>query len=155
YRTTEVAGDRFLCVGDAGGFVDPIFSSGVYVAMQTGEMAASGILVAFAGGRLGARPFPPSTKPRRPRVRPLLRSLPPWARASLRRSYRCACAEVCRRPRARVALSDGVSGVLAGGAFLRMRLRSWGALAVVSGGVRVRRWRRRWRGRPVESRLEW
>jgi len=31
----------------------------------------------------------------------------------------------------------------------------WGSLTVFFAVVRVNRWRRRWRGRPVESRLEW
>ncbi|HEV8440834.1 MAG TPA: tryptophan 7-halogenase, partial [Methylomirabilota bacterium] len=35
YRAEPAVGDRFLCVGDAVAFVDPIFSSGVYVAMQS------------------------------------------------------------------------------------------------------------------------
>jgi hypothetical protein len=36
-----------------------------------------------------------------------------------------------------------------------MRLRNRGSLAVFFAIVRVNRWLRRWRGRPVESRLEW
>ena len=147
YRTTEVAGDRFLCVGDAVAFVDPIFSSGVYVAMQTGEMAASEILVAFADGRFEARRFRRYTKRVRRGVSPFVRFIRRW--------YEPAFVEIFLRPSERLAMLDSVTGVLAGGAFLRMRLRMWGSLTVFFVIVRVNRWRRRWRGRPVESRLEW
>jgi flavin-dependent dehydrogenase len=34
YRSTGCTGDRFALVGDAYAFVDPVFSSGVYLAMQ-------------------------------------------------------------------------------------------------------------------------
>jgi flavin-dependent dehydrogenase len=39
YFTEEVAGPGFLVVGDAGCFVDPIFSAGVYLALVTGIRA--------------------------------------------------------------------------------------------------------------------
>ena len=55
----------------------------------------------------------------------------------------------------RLGILDSVLGVLAGGAFLRMRLRMRGSLTVFFAIVRVNRWLRRWRGRPVESRLSW
>lgn len=34
YRSTLCAGDRFLLIGDAYTFIDPVFSSGVYLAMR-------------------------------------------------------------------------------------------------------------------------
>ena len=40
YLHSQHAGDRFLIVGDAGAFLDPIFSTGVLLAMQTGIEAA-------------------------------------------------------------------------------------------------------------------
>ena len=147
YRTTEVAGDRFLCVGDTVAFVDPIFSSGVYVAMQTGEMAAPEILAAFADGRFEARRFRGYTRRVRRGVSPFVRFIRRW--------YEPAFVEIFLRPSERLGMLDNVTGVLAGGAFLRMRLRMWGSLTVFFAIVRVNRWLRRWRGRPVESRLEW
>jgi flavin-dependent dehydrogenase/glycosyltransferase involved in cell wall biosynthesis len=147
YRTSPVAGDRFLCVGDALAFVDPIFSSGVYLALQTGEMAAAEILAAFAEGRFEARRFNAYTR----RVR---RGVSPFVRF-IRRYYEPAFIEIFLQPRERLAMLDSVTGVLAGGAFLRMRLKMWGSLAVFFTIVRINRWVRRWRGRPVESRLEW
>jgi len=40
YTCTRMGGRRWLMVGDAYAFVDPIFSTGVYLAMHTAERAA-------------------------------------------------------------------------------------------------------------------
>lgn len=40
YYTEQLAGPGWFLVGDAGGFMDPIFSGGVFVAMATGRAAA-------------------------------------------------------------------------------------------------------------------
>ena len=50
---------------------------------------------------------------------------------------------------------DSVTGVLAGGAYLSMPLRMRLSLALFFTIVRVNRWVRYWKGRSVESRLEW
>ena len=52
YRASRVAGDGWVLVGDAFGFLDPIYSSGVFLALKTGELAADAINAAFAGGDL-------------------------------------------------------------------------------------------------------
>lgn len=44
YRADRIAGDGWVLVGDAFGFVDPIYSSGVYLALVSGEMAADAIV---------------------------------------------------------------------------------------------------------------
>jgi flavin-dependent dehydrogenase len=41
YACSRISGPRWLMVGDAYAFVDPIFSTGVYLAMHSGELAAS------------------------------------------------------------------------------------------------------------------
>jgi FADH2-dependent halogenase len=40
YRCREVAGDGYLLLGDAAAFIDPVFSTGVWLAMSSAEMAA-------------------------------------------------------------------------------------------------------------------
>lgn len=40
YRNVRLQGDRWLLAGDAAGFIDPVFSSGVYLAMMSAEKAA-------------------------------------------------------------------------------------------------------------------
>ena len=57
YRTAPVVGDRFVCVGDSVVFIDPIFSTGVFVAMQSAELASAEILRAFRDNRFAARRF--------------------------------------------------------------------------------------------------
>jgi flavin-dependent dehydrogenase len=40
YRNKKLTGDRWLLAGDAAGFIDPVFSSGVFLAVFAGEKAA-------------------------------------------------------------------------------------------------------------------
>jgi flavin-dependent dehydrogenase len=51
------AGDRFVLVGDAGAFLDPIFSTGVLLAMQSGVEAANAISSGIRAGDLRRRRF--------------------------------------------------------------------------------------------------
>ena len=48
YRATRCAGEGWVLVGDAFGFLDPMYSSGVFLALKSGEMAADAINEAFA-----------------------------------------------------------------------------------------------------------
>jgi flavin-dependent dehydrogenase len=50
YRATRVAGDGWVLVGDAFGFLDPLYSSGVLLALRSGEMAADAIGEGLAKG---------------------------------------------------------------------------------------------------------
>src|SRR6266704_3052511 len=43
YRSKRLHGDRWLLAGDAAGFIDPIFSSGVFLAVFSGELAADAL----------------------------------------------------------------------------------------------------------------
>lgn len=43
YTTQKQAGDGWVLVGDAGGFIDPIYSSGVYLALKSGMMAGEAV----------------------------------------------------------------------------------------------------------------
>jgi flavin-dependent dehydrogenase len=43
YRTTQASGDGWVVVGDAWGFLDPLYSSGVLLALKSGELAADAI----------------------------------------------------------------------------------------------------------------
>ena len=48
YRSTRVAGDGWVLVGDAFGFLDPLYSSGVLLALKSGELAADAIVEGLA-----------------------------------------------------------------------------------------------------------
>lgn len=43
YRTSRMTGDRWMLAGDAAGFIDPVFSSGVFLAVLAGEQAADAL----------------------------------------------------------------------------------------------------------------
>jgi flavin-dependent dehydrogenase len=48
YRSREVAGDGWVLVGDAFGFLDPLYSSGVLLALKSGACAADAIAEGLA-----------------------------------------------------------------------------------------------------------
>jgi flavin-dependent dehydrogenase len=54
YRSTHNAGDGFILIGDAYGFLDPIYSSGVLLALKMAELAADRIHEAFANNDFSA-----------------------------------------------------------------------------------------------------
>ena len=50
YRATRVAGDGWVMIGDAWGFLDPLYSSGVLLALKSGELAADAIVEGLESG---------------------------------------------------------------------------------------------------------
>lgn len=57
YRNTRFFGPRLVRVGDAAGFMDPVFSSGVYIAMYSGRLAARAIIASLKAGDDGSSRF--------------------------------------------------------------------------------------------------
>jgi len=57
YRSNYCAGDGVLLVGDAFAFLDPVFSSGVFLALKSAELAADTIDKALRKGDLSAERF--------------------------------------------------------------------------------------------------
>lgn len=53
YFNRRLAGPRLARVGDAAGFMDPIFSAGVYLAMWSGQLAAEAVAAALTTGSDG------------------------------------------------------------------------------------------------------
>ena len=47
YRNTSLVGPRWMLVGDAAGFIDPVFSTGVFLAIASGEQTADAIHMAL------------------------------------------------------------------------------------------------------------
>ncbi len=50
YRSRYCAADGLLLAGDAFAFLDPVFSSGVFLALKSGELAADAVDAALASG---------------------------------------------------------------------------------------------------------
>ena len=147
YRNAPIVGDRFLAVGDAITFVDPIFSSGVFIAMRSAELAAEAILAAFSDGRFAARRFAPYE-------RRVWRGITPFLRF-IHKYYEPAFLDVFLRPNNKIGTVDAVLNVLSGGAFIHMPLRVRLSLTLLFAITRINTWLRRREGLPVESRLEW
>ena len=57
YLASEHAGDRWLLAGDAGAFLDPIFSTGVLMAMESGVEAAAAVHRGLTAGDLSRAAF--------------------------------------------------------------------------------------------------
>jgi flavin-dependent dehydrogenase len=54
YRSKQVAGDGWVLVGDAFGFLDPLYSSGVLLALKSGQLAADAIVEGLSKGDTSA-----------------------------------------------------------------------------------------------------
>lgn len=50
YKMTQFAGDRFILIGDAARFVDPIFSSGVSIALNSARFGSEDVIRAVKSG---------------------------------------------------------------------------------------------------------
>lgn len=57
YRNEQFTGDRWILAGDAAGFIDPVFSSGVFLAILTGEESANAVMGALNRVQLRSRLF--------------------------------------------------------------------------------------------------
>ncbi len=147
YTNAPMVGDRFLAVGDAIAFVDPIFSSGVFIAIRSGELAAQSILAAFADNRFRARRFAAYE-------RQVWRGVNPFFKF-IHKYYEPSFMDLFLRPRDHFGMVRAVLNVLSGGAFINMPWRVRASLAILFGIARVNTWARRRAGKPVESRLEW
>jgi flavin-dependent dehydrogenase len=54
YRSSKVAGDGWVLVGDAFGFLDPLYSSGILLALKSGALAADAIAAGLDRGDTSA-----------------------------------------------------------------------------------------------------
>lgn len=50
YATSRASGDGWVLVGDSWGFIDPIYSSGVWFALKSGQLAADAIIEGLRSG---------------------------------------------------------------------------------------------------------
>ena len=119
YYNRRLTGRRTLRIGDAAGFMDPIFSAGVYLAMWSGKLAAEVIVKSLAKGDDGARRFPKFEK----RVQGGMEFY--WQ--MVEQYYTKPFMELFLQPRNHFNLPDAVNAVLAGelegGWNLRWRLK--------------------------------
>ena len=55
YRMEHYAGPGYVMLGDAGAFLDPVFSSGVFLTMKSAQVASKAIQKCFASGDFSGR----------------------------------------------------------------------------------------------------
>jgi len=106
YRNRRLVGQRLLRVGDAAGFMDPIFSAGVYLAMWSGKHAAEAVLASLAAQDNGSRRFARYER----RLRRGMRFY--WH--MVEGFYTTPFMEIFMNPRNNLSLPSAVNAVLAG-----------------------------------------
>ena len=106
YYNRRLVGDRLLRVGDAAGFMDPIFSAGVFLAMWSGKLAAETVVESLRRGTTGGRRFAQYEK----RVQ---RGLTFYWRV-VESYYTTPFMELFLQPRRRLDIPSAVIAVLAG-----------------------------------------
>jgi flavin-dependent dehydrogenase len=57
YHSRRIGGDGFCLIGDAFAFLDPLFSTGVFLALKSGELSADAIHAGLASGDVTAAHF--------------------------------------------------------------------------------------------------
>ncbi len=106
YYNRRLVGNRLLRVGDAAGFMDPIFSAGVFLAMWSGKLAAETVVESLKRGTAGGRGFAKYEK----RVR---RGLTFYWRV-VENYYTTPFMELFLQPRGRLNIPSAMIAVLAG-----------------------------------------
>jgi flavin-dependent dehydrogenase len=147
YRISPSVGNRYLAVGDAAGFIDPIFSTGVFLAMRSAELATDAIVQAFRNQDFSARRFQQYAK----QFRRGMASFLPF----IRRFYDPAFLDILFSQRPPLHLDQPVVWVLSGAAFDHRPLRLRLGLALFFCSVHIRKAVRWMTGLPVASRLSW
>jgi flavin-dependent dehydrogenase len=150
YDSTQMGGPGWVMVGDAFAFLDPVFSSGVYLAMSGAEQAAAAVDTALREPQ---------------REKGLLRKLEKRQRAGMARFsffiYRFngpVMAQMFREPRNTWQLEQGVISMLAGDLFdtpkVLRRLRLFKLVYAIAGLRDWRRWRSEHKYRLAQARSQ-
>jgi len=106
YYNRKLVGPRLLRVGDAAGFMDPIFSAGVYLAMYSGKLAADAVLQSLMAGNNSVRQLKAYEK----KVFRALRFY--WKMVEL--FYTTPFIELFFQPRPKFRIPDAIVAILAG-----------------------------------------
>ena len=119
YRTARLHGDRWLLAGDAAGFIDPIFSSGVFLAVFSGELAADALNEVLDHPHKAKRLFPQYERAVNRAMDVYLRFVNAW--------YTKEFIEVFLAPRSVLGIAPAINAVLGGnvGNSFPIRWRMW------------------------------
>ena len=119
YRSARLHADRWLLAGDAAGFIDPIFSSGVFLAVFSGELAADALNEVLDCPHKAKRLFPRYQRAVNRAMDVYLRFVNAW--------YTKEFIEVFLAPRNVLGIAPAVNAVLGGnvGNSFPIRWRMW------------------------------
>ena len=106
YRNTSLTGERWLLAGDAAGFIDPIFSTGVFLGLRSGEEAANVLSETLKNPSRRARLFRKYERGMNRVMNLYLRFVNSW--------YEPQFAEVITQPTERWQLAATINAVLSG-----------------------------------------
>ncbi len=106
YRNAHLTGDRWMLAGDAAGFIDPIFSTGVFLAIHSGEQCADALDEVLTHPARRARLFRRYERGLNGLMDKYLRFVTAW--------YRPEFIEVFTTPTKHLQLAAAVNSVLAG-----------------------------------------
>ncbi len=125
YAMKRMVGENFALIGDAAGFIDPIFSTGVFIAMKSADLAAAAVEQRLRSG---------SMRLLRNYERSVKRALHKYFRF-ISNFYRREFLEVFMQPKPKFGLVPVIVGVLAGNVFAargdRLKLDLFFALVAV------------------------
>ena len=106
YRQSRLTGDRWMLAGDAAGFIDPVFSSGVFLAVLAGEQCADTLNVVLDQPRKAPRLFAQYERRLRRVMKGYLRFVDAW--------YSKEFIEVFLHPQDVLQIPPAVNAVLGG-----------------------------------------
>jgi len=106
YRNSSLTSPRCIRVGDAAGFIDPIFSSGVFIAMHSARAAAAVVEEGLSGGH--------DATVARGRYEKRMASAMRIYQEMVEGFYTKPFMELFLEPRARLGIAAAVNAVLAG-----------------------------------------
>ncbi|HYI09749.1 MAG TPA: NAD(P)/FAD-dependent oxidoreductase [Thermoanaerobaculia bacterium] len=107
FRMRHLAGENYALIGDAAGFLDPIFSTGVFMAMKSADMVVDGVVQRLKSG---------TTEYLDDYARTMTRGLDQYLRF-IEHFYDREFLEVFLQPSERWGMLDAVVGILAGDIF--------------------------------------
>ena len=115
YRNTRMSGERWLMIGDAAGFIDPVFSTGVFMSLLSGERAAEAVNIALTTPQRRTQLFQAYEKNCQQVMNLYLKFVKGW--------YTQEFIEVFVNPERRLGLPKAINSILAGNMKPRWRVR--------------------------------
>ncbi|TDU72797.1 flavin-dependent dehydrogenase [Prosthecobacter fusiformis] len=120
YRNERLISPRVVRIGDASGFIDPIFSSGVLLAMTSGQQGAQAVHEALTSGQAMTKGMRRYEKDNRARIAQY------WE--FIENFYRKHFAQIFFQPHPRMQMTCSINAVLAGRT--RLSFAAWWRLRV-------------------------